>query len=67
MENAFPSRRGVIERDQSRVTLMLLDYIEQPWPLYLSADCARFIGRYALMPQFGPKSGLLHYLPGTVA
>lgn len=49
-----------------RVTLMLQDALGADWPLYLSADCTRFIGRYRRIEHFGPKSGLLHFLPGVV-
>lgn len=51
----------------TRVTLMLQDSDGQPWPLYLSADCVRFVGRYRRIAHFGPPSGLLHFLPGRVA
>ncbi|MDQ4419410.1 hypothetical protein OOT33_03020 [Sphingobium sp. DEHP117] len=37
------------------------------WPLRLSADCAQFIGRYRRVDNFGPASGLLHFLPGHIA
>ncbi|MGE4409704.1 MAG: hypothetical protein AB7D33_03925 [Sphingobium sp.] len=37
------------------------------WPLRLSDDCVRFIGRYRRIENFGPPSGLLHFLPGHVA
>lgn len=48
------------------VTLMLQDDAGQDWPLYLSASCTRFIGRYRRVEQFGPPSGLLYFLPGQV-
>jgi hypothetical protein len=54
-------------RPEKRVTLMLQDDFGLDWPLYLSADCTKFIGRYRRVENFGPKSGLLHFLPGQVA
>ena len=52
---------------KKRVTLMLQDVLGQDWPLYMSANCAIFVGRYRRVENFGPKSGLLHFLPGQVA
>ncbi|MEO8723774.1 MAG: hypothetical protein ABI395_09685 [Sphingobium sp.] len=49
------------------MTLMLQDADGRDWPLYLSADCALFLGRYRRIENFGPRSGLLHFLPGHVA
>jgi hypothetical protein len=46
------------------VTLMLQSSDGAPWPLHMSADCIAFIGRYRRVDQFGPASGLLHFLPG---
>jgi hypothetical protein len=54
-------------QSEKRVTLMLQDQSGQDWPLYLSSDCAIFIGRYRRVEEFGPKSGLLHFLPGKHA
>lgn len=54
-------------RPGKRVTLMLQDAEGRDWPLYLSADCAIFLGRYRRVENFGPSSGLLHFLPGQVA
>lgn len=55
------------DRRVMRVTLMLQDKDGHEWPLYLSSDCARFIGRYRRVENFGPSSGLLYFLPGQVA
>jgi hypothetical protein len=52
---------------KKRVTLMLQDADGHDWPLYLSADCAIFLGRYRRVENFGPRSGLLHFLPGHIA
>lgn len=51
---------------ENRVTLMLQDVLDRDWPLFLSADCAQFIGRYRRVGHFGPGSGLLHFLEGEV-
>ncbi|TNE39700.1 MAG: hypothetical protein EP321_12390 [Sphingomonadales bacterium] len=53
--------------NQSVVTLMLETESGDAWPLRLSDDCVRFIGRYRRIENFGPPSGLLHFLPGHVA
>lgn len=49
------------------VTLLLQTDEGDPWPLRMSDDCTRFIGRYRRIENFGPPSGLLHFLPGHVA
>jgi len=49
------------------VTLVLQTRDGDNWPLRLSADCTLFIGRYRRIENFGPPSGLLHFLPGHIA
>ncbi|MGD9811715.1 MAG: hypothetical protein AB7U35_10350 [Sphingobium sp.] len=49
------------------VTLVLTTDDGSDWPLRLSEDCVQFIGRYRRIENFGPRSGLLHFLPGHVA
>lgn len=41
------------------VTLMLHDRQGRPWPLSLSADCLRFIGRYRRIDGFDIDAALL--------
>jgi len=53
--------------DQAAVTLVLQSTDGSTWPLRLSPDCVRFIGRYRRIENFGPTSGLLHFLPGHIA
>lgn len=54
-------------RDRNPVTLVLRSEEGISWPLRLSADCVQFIGRYRRIENFGPASGLLHFLPGHIA
>lgn len=54
-------------RDRNPVTLVLRNEEGLSWPLRLSADCVQFIGRYRRIENFGPASGLLHFLPGHIA
>ncbi|MBB3926647.1 hypothetical protein GGR43_002367 [Sphingobium jiangsuense] len=49
------------------VTLVLQTDSGESWPLRLSEDCICFIGRYRRVENFGPRSGLLHFLPGHIA
>jgi hypothetical protein len=42
-----------------RVTLMLHDQRGEAWPLSLSADCLRFIGRYRRVEGFDIDAALL--------
>ena len=49
------------------VTLVLQSIDGSDWPLRLSDDCVQFIGRYRRIENFGPASGLLHFLPGHIA
>jgi hypothetical protein len=53
--------------NQSPVTLVLHTQQGECWPLRLSRDCTQFIGRYRRVDNFGPPSGLLHFLPGHIA
>lgn len=53
--------------NHSVVTLLLQTEAGDVWPLRLSDDCTCFIGRYRRIENFGPSSGLLHFLPGYVA
>ncbi len=41
------------------VTLMLHDRQGRPWPLRLSVDCLRFIGRYRRVDGFDIDASLL--------
>ncbi len=54
-------------KDKVVVTLILQTDAGDSWPLRLSEDCVRFIGRYRRVENFGPPSGLLHFLPGHIA
>jgi hypothetical protein len=54
-------------RDKNPVTLVLQADDGMSWPLRLSTDCVQFIGRYPRVQNFGPTSGLLHFLPGHIA
>lgn len=54
-------------RDKTQVTLVLHTDGGLGWPLRLSSDCVQFIGRYRRIENFGPRSGLLHFLPGHIA
>jgi len=54
-------------RDKKQVTLILQTDEGLSWPLRLSSDCMQFIGRYRRIDNFGPPSGLLHFLPGHIA
>lgn len=49
------------------VTLVLRTPEGVSWPLRLSRDCIQFVGRYRLVENFGPSSGLLHFVPGHIA
>lgn len=49
------------------MTLILHTQEGLGWPLRLSTDCVQFIGRYRRVENFGPASGLLHFLPGHIA
>lgn len=49
------------------VTLVLRTPDGVSWPLRLSRDCIRFIGRQRLVENFGPSVGPLHFLPGHIA
>ena len=53
--------------NRSVVTLLLQTEGGDSWPLRLSDDCICFIGRYRRVENFGPPSGLLHFLPGHIA
>lgn len=53
--------------NQHPVTLVLQTGEGLHWPLRLSEDCVQFIGRYRRIENFGPPSGLLHFLPGSIA
>jgi len=59
----------MIRKRQNRriVTLVLRAEDGVDWPLRLSSDCIQFIGRYRRIENFGPASGLLHFLPGHIA
>lgn len=50
-------------RTRERVTLVLQDHFGDEWRLHMSRDCSQFIGRYRRLENFGPRSGLLHFLP----
>ena len=54
-------------RDKTRMTLILHTPEGLGWPLRLSSDCVQFIGCYRRVENFGPASGLLHFLPGHIA
>jgi len=60
---------GMIRRrnDEMPVTLVLQSPDGVTWPLRISSDCVKFIGRYRRIENFGPSSGLLHFLPGHIA
>jgi hypothetical protein len=53
--------------DEMPVTLVLQSPDGTGWPLRMSADCVKFVGRYRRIENFGPPSGLLHFLPGHIA
>ncbi len=55
----YPERVDRERTNQVAVTLMLRDAIGQPWPLALSADCLRFIGRYRRLEAFDIDATLL--------
>lgn len=54
-------------KDKVVVTLVLQTDAGDSWPLRLSEDCICFIGHYRRVENFGPSSGLLHFLPGHIA